>query len=336
MTNFLTYILILLFSFTSSVNACYIQHHDKDTHDIYLNDLYINGNTEKGLGVFGHEVGHAIYGSNEDFAKYLGNNFIGAYTDSLWINGKDTSLGNWSVDNNSSYVIGNTIDWSRVENRDNIPPLVIGAVKLGMWAWTAYTAGKSAQNLGSNIASLKTGPDSNGMYYTENGKVNKNQLMYSTAKNGLGLVSSGFTVGGSNLVSGIGYTSMGLTGFAEDGYMLYQGKNEYGYYENFSGQYMNNSDMTWDMAGNTVNMSIGVYGLYSSMKTNVASNKNMTTMEEVGAKSGNSGINSKKIDKIANDIEEFLGNNVKVIKNKSGDTVFMSQEVILLKRLDLI
>lgn len=125
MTKLLTYILILLFTFTSSVNACYIQHYDKDTHDIYLNDLYINGNTEKGLGVFGHEIGHAIYGSDEDFAKYLGNNFTGAYTDGLWINGQDTSLGKWSMDNNSSYVIGNTMDWSKVENRDNVDPVTL-------------------------------------------------------------------------------------------------------------------------------------------------------------------------------------------------------------------
>ncbi|MGN0929302.1 MAG: hypothetical protein ACI4N3_01540 [Alphaproteobacteria bacterium] len=146
MTNFLTYILILLFTFTSSVNACYIQHHDKDTHDIYLNDLYINGNTEKGLGVFGHEVGHAIYGSNEDFAKYLGNNFIGAYTDSLWINGKDTSLGNWSVDNNSSYVIGNTIDWSRVENKDNFEPISMAITALVI-AGEVYSIQDSARKI---------------------------------------------------------------------------------------------------------------------------------------------------------------------------------------------
>lgn len=100
--------------------------HDKDTHDIYLNDLYINGNTEVGLGVFGHEIGHAIYGSDEDLSKYLGNTFTGAYTDGLWINGKDTGLGNWNIDNNSSYVIGNTMDWSRVENRDNQVVATVG------------------------------------------------------------------------------------------------------------------------------------------------------------------------------------------------------------------
>ena len=84
MTKFLTYIFIFLFSFTSSVNACYFIE------------------TEAGLGVLGHETGHAVYGDNEDTANYLGSRFTDAYIDGLWINGIDSNLGTWILTDTNS------------------------------------------------------------------------------------------------------------------------------------------------------------------------------------------------------------------------------------------
>ena len=105
-TKLLTYIFIFLFTFTSSVNACYF------------------GKSESGLGVFGHEIGHSMCGDDKATAGYLGSRFADAYTDGLWINGEDYSLGNWNVaDENSLYVGQNGVDFSGVKNRDDFEPI---------------------------------------------------------------------------------------------------------------------------------------------------------------------------------------------------------------------
>ena len=114
MTKFLTYIFIFLFSFTSSVNACYFIE------------------TEAGLGVLGHEVGHAVYGDNEDTANYLGSRFTDTYTDGLWINGIDSKLGSWSSgDTNPLYIAQNNVDYTKVENKEDCGPLCLSVLGVG-------------------------------------------------------------------------------------------------------------------------------------------------------------------------------------------------------------
>ena len=123
MTNLLTYIFIFLFTFTSSVNA----------------DYFVK--SESGLGVFGHEIGHSMYGDDEATAGYLGSRFADAYTDGLWINGEDSKLGSWNVaDGNSLYVGQNGVDFAKVENKDDCGPLCltvfgIGAIISGIGAY---------------------------------------------------------------------------------------------------------------------------------------------------------------------------------------------------------
>ncbi len=123
MTNLLTYIFIFFFTFTSSVNACYFVK------------------SESGLGVFGHEIGHSMYGDDEATAGYLGSRFADAYTDGLWINGEDYSLGNWSSgDTNPLYIAQNNADYAKVENKDDCGPLCltvfgIGAIISGIGAY---------------------------------------------------------------------------------------------------------------------------------------------------------------------------------------------------------
>ena len=113
---------------------------DKDGKDIYLNDNYVSGDVESGLGVFGHEIGHSMYGDDEVTAGYLGSRFADAYTDGLWINGEDYSLGNWNVaDGNSLYVGQNSSDFANVKNRDDfiLEALIIGSYYVGV----SYFAG---------------------------------------------------------------------------------------------------------------------------------------------------------------------------------------------------
>ena len=108
---------------------------DKDGKDIYLNDNYVSGDVESGLGVFGHEIGHSMYGDNEATAGYLGSRFADAYTDGLWINGENYSLGNWNiVDGNSLYVGQNGSDFANVKNRDDfiLETLIIGSYYVGV------------------------------------------------------------------------------------------------------------------------------------------------------------------------------------------------------------
>lgn len=131
---------------------------DKDGKDIYLNDNYVFGDTEASLGVFGHEIGHSMYGDDEMTAGYLGSRFADAYTDGLWINGEDYSLGNWNiVDGNSLYVGQNGSDFANVKNRDDCGPLCltvfgIGAIISGIGAYKGGEARATADYgyLGNN------------------------------------------------------------------------------------------------------------------------------------------------------------------------------------------
>ena len=90
--------------------------------------------------MFGHEIGHSMYGDDEATAGYLGSRFADAYTDGLWINGEDYSLGNWNIaDGNSSYVEQNGLDFASVKNRDDfiLEALIIGSYYVGV----SYFAG---------------------------------------------------------------------------------------------------------------------------------------------------------------------------------------------------
>ena len=133
MYKLLTCIFIFLFTFTSSVNAGYFVK------------------SESGLGVFGHEIGHSMYGDDEATAGYLGSRFADAYTDGLWINGEDYSLGNWNVaDGNSLYVGQNGVDFSGVKNRDDFEPISLTLTGLTV-AGSIYSIQDSARKIYSWI-----------------------------------------------------------------------------------------------------------------------------------------------------------------------------------------
>ena len=141
--------------------------------------------------------------------------------------------------------------------------------KIGLWAWSTYIAGKSAESVGSNVASWGNGPDENGLYMTEYGKVSRDALLYSTSKNSLGLITSIGTAGGSNLISGLGFTSIGATGLMEDGFIYSQGKNRDGYYENLSGMYMTGTDLAIDSASNMISFGLGAYQVNKSINKSI-------------------------------------------------------------------
>ena len=133
MTKLLTYIFIFLFTFTSSVNACYFVK------------------SESGLGVFGHEIGHSMYGDDEAMAGYLGSRFADAYTDGLWINGVDSKLGSWNVaDGNLLYVGQNGSDFANVKNRDDFEPISLTLTGLTV-AGSLYSIQDSARKIYSWI-----------------------------------------------------------------------------------------------------------------------------------------------------------------------------------------
>ena len=180
MTKFLTYIFIFLFTFTSSVNAGYFVK------------------SESGLGVFGHEIGHSMYGDDEVTAGYLGSRFADAYTDGLWINGEDYSLGNWNVaDENSLYVGQNGVDFSGVKNRDDFEPISLTLTGLTI-AGSIYSIQDSARKIyswieGEGYKGNTTYIDPiDGRTYTAEGNIKEGAIELATAA----AISGAFKIGG--------------------------------------------------------------------------------------------------------------------------------------------
>ena len=203
------------------------------------------------------ETGAGIFG-----LKNFGNENTNGMSNTEWMKENNLTIGS-----TGSLSLLNDVNNSQIGNGEgntSILGTVAVAGKVGLWVWSTYIAGKSAENVGSNIASWANGADENGLYMTEYGKVNKDELLYSTSKNTLGLISSSYGAGGSNFVSGLGYTIMGTLGLAEDGFVLSQGKNSDGYYENLSGQYMTDSDLATDAGFNLVSVGLGGYQVRKS------------------------------------------------------------------------
>ena len=180
MTKFLTYIFIFLFTFTSSVNA----------------DYFVK--SESGLGVFGHEIGHSMYGDDEATAGYLGSRFADAYTDGLWINGEDYSLGNWNVaDGNSLYVGQNGSDFANVKNRDDFEPISLTLTGLTV-AGSLYSIQDSARKIyswveGEGYKGNTTYIDPiDGRTYTAEGNIKEGAIELATAA----AISGAFKIGG--------------------------------------------------------------------------------------------------------------------------------------------
>ncbi len=171
---------------------------DKDGKDIYLNDNYVSGDVESGLGVFGHEIGHSMYGDDEATAGYLGSRFADAYTDGLWINGEDYSLGNWNVaDGNSLYVVENGVDFSGVKNRDDFEPISLTLTGLTV-AGSLYSIQDSARKIyswieGEGYKGNTTYVDPiDGRTYTAEGNIKEGAIELATAA----AISGAFKVGG--------------------------------------------------------------------------------------------------------------------------------------------
>ena len=237
MYKLLTCIFIFLFTFTSSVNAGYFVK------------------SESGLGVFGHEIGHSMYGDDEVTAGYLGSRFADAYTDGLWINGEDYSLGNWNIaDGNSLYVGQNGVDFAKVKNRDDCGPLCLTVFGIGA------------------------------------------------------------------IISGIGaYKGGEAKAIVDYGYL---GNNEY---MRPDGSHISGEDLETNLKiYGTMDIGGGLLMGAGSLMKGSPSGK--------GASVVNS-IKSDKVSKVTNDIKKFLGNDVKVIKNKSGDTVFMGKDGAFTKKV---
>ena len=180
MTKLLTYIFVFLFTFTSSVNAGYFVK------------------SESGLGVFGHEIGHSMYGDDEATAGYLGSRFADAYTDGLWINGEDYSLGNWNVaDENSLYVGQNNVDFANVKNRDDFEPISLTLTGLAV-AGSLYSIQDSARKIyswieGEGYKGNTTYVDPiSGEVYTAEGNIKEGVIELATAA----AISGAFKIGG--------------------------------------------------------------------------------------------------------------------------------------------
>ena len=239
MTKLLTYIFIFLFTFTSSVNAGY-------------SDAINRGET--GAGIFS--------------LKNFGNENTNGMSKTEWMKENNLTIG--SAGSLSLLNDYNSSQAGNAEGNTSIMGTAFAIGKVGLWAWSTYIAGKSAESIGSNVASWKNGPDENGLYMTEYGsKVSGNALLYSTSKNSLGLITSIGTAGGSNLISGLGFTSIGATGLMEDGFIYSQGKNSAGYYENLSGMYMTGTDLAIDSASNMISFGLGVYQVNKSINESI-------------------------------------------------------------------
>ncbi len=200
--------------------------------------------------------------------KNFGNENTNGMSKTEWMKENNLTIGS-----TGSLSLLNDVNNSQIGNGEgntSILGMAFAIGKVGLWAWSTYIAGKSAESIGSNVASWENGPDENGLYMTEYGsKVSGNALLYSTSKNSLGLITSIGTAGGSNLISGLGFTSIGATGLMEDGFIYSQGKNSAGYYENLSGQYMTGVDLAIDSASNMISFGLGAYQVNKSINESI-------------------------------------------------------------------
>ena len=281
MTKLLTCVFVFLFTFTSSVNAGY-------------SDAINRGET--GAGIFG--------------LKNFGNENTNGMSKTDWMKENNLTIGS-----TGSLSLLNDVNNSQIGNGEGASSIlgtVAVAGKVGLWVWSTYIAGKSAESIGSNVASWENGPDENGLYMTEYGsKVSGNALLYSTSKNSLGLITSIGTAGGSNLISGLGFTSIGATGLMEDGFIYSQGKNSAGYYENLSGQYMTGADLAIDSASNMISFGLGAYQIRQSLKPQLSEAKNITKSEnlvESTEKSAKSSIEKTVVSDSKLDIKNSIDN----------------------------
>ena len=159
------------------------------------------------MGVFGHEIGHSMYGDDEVTAGYLGSRFADVYTDGLWINGEDYSLGNWNVaDGNSLYVGQNGSDFANVKNRDDCGPLCLTVFGIG-----AIISGIGAYKGGEAKAIVDYGYLGNNEYMRPDGTrilgedLETNLKIYGTMDIGGGLLmGAGSLMKGSPSGKGVG------------------------------------------------------------------------------------------------------------------------------------
>ena len=261
--------------------------------------------------------------------KNFGNENTNGMSNTEWMKENNLTIGS-----TGSLSLLNDVNNSQIGNGEgntSILGTVAVAGKVGLWVWSTYIAGKSAENVGSNIASWANGADENGLYMTEYGKVNKDELLYSTSKNTLGLISSSYGAGGSNFVSGLGYTIMGTLGLAEDGFVLSQGKNSDGYYENLSGQYMTDSDLATDAGFNLVSVGLGGYQVRNSVKVGNNTNKSEFINNEVvnNIRSGTALSKSQpgpKLDKYHgfNDVIDNYASYAKKFNYKNNDGTYLN------------
>ena len=264
MTNLLTYIFLFLFSFFSFrfnvdltkpnelMNVIYHETTNFEEHNRKEQNAKNRGET--GAGIFS--------------LKNFGNENTNGMSKTEWMKENNLTIGS-----TGSLSLLNDVNNSQIGNGEGASSIlgtVAVAGKVGLWAWSTYIAGKSAESIGSNVASWENGPDENGLYMTEYGsKVSGNALLYSTSKNSLGLITSIGTAGGSNLISGLGFTSIGATGLMEDGFIYSQGKNSAGYYENLSGMYMTGTDLAIDSASNMISFGLGAYQVNKSINESI-------------------------------------------------------------------
>lgn len=324
MINLLVYIFLFLFSFfpfgfnvdltkpNDLMNVIY--HETTNFEEHKRNEQNAVNRGETGSGIFS--------------LKNFGNENTNGMSKTDWMKENNLTIGS-----TGSLSLLNDVNNSQIGNGEgntSILGTVAVAGKVGLWVWSTYIAGKSAENVGSNIASWENGPDENGLYMTEYGsKVSGNALLYSTSKNSLGLITSIGTAGGSNLISGLGFTSIGATGLMEDGFIYSQGKNSAGYYENLSGQYMTDSDLAIDAGFNFVSVGLGGYQVKNSVKVGNNTNKSDTTV----FKANINGKTEVRISDLQNKAQHIFNNKLHnhnmedVLKLYSGDSIKATKDI---------
>lgn len=94
--------------------------------NVYLNLTAIGKDVEHGLGIFGHEVGHGIFGRGEEMASLAGNHFANTVSDGMWISGLNSDFGQWSYGaSDASYLFNNAQSFYAVQDMDK--GLLLGA-----------------------------------------------------------------------------------------------------------------------------------------------------------------------------------------------------------------
>ena len=257
--------------------------------------------------------------------KNFGNENTNGMSKTEWMKENNLTIGSTgSLSLLSDY---NSSQAGNGEGNTSIIGTAFAIGKVGLWVWSTYIAGKSAESIGSNVASWGNGPDENGLYMTEYGKVSRDALLYSTSKNSLGLISSIGTAGGSNLISGLGFTSIGATGLMEDGFIYSQGKNSAGYYENLSGMYMTGTDLAIDSAFNMISFGLGAYQVNKSINKSIDKTVVSNNANSVLSKFQMDDATFKKIEKVYAEAKRTNYNST--LKGYKGASEFKNTKKIL-------